>query len=214
MTRRFSRYGIASVVLIAALVTAGASAAEGTEDEPERDGASLEPLLTEEPEGNERPPWESTANDPEGCHDDEIGVLRDLRGRSKRLDRRSRDLDEREAAVKRLEDHAAEQIARLEEMRSNLLDLLAERTEQRLKRVAELAKMVTNMKPKASAPLLAGLDEDTAILVLEALGSKQAGKVLGAMAGAEALRLGDRYTSLPDPRSGGDGPADAQEEER
>jgi flagellar motility protein MotE (MotC chaperone) len=210
---RLIRYVIAPAILVLALLAAGPSVAEEEEERPDPDGAALEPLLSEDPQGSGRPPWEADPDDPQGCTDDEIGVLRDLRGRSARLDSRARNLDAREGAVKRLEDHAAEQVTRLERMRIKLLALVAQRSEARLQRVEELAKMVSNMKPRAAAPLLAGLEEETAVLVLKALKSKQAGKVLSAMTGPEALRLGERYTAMPDPRPDGDGPADAEGDE-
>ena len=209
MTRRLTQ----GILLIGVLAFSLPAMGEDKEVEEEPDGAALEPLLSHDPKGKGPPPWTTTDGADAACHPDEMGILRDLRGRANLLGRRAADLDAREAAVKRLEDHAAEQLVRLEEIRAEILALVTGRAEERRERVGELAKMVSTMKPKAAGPLVAGLEEETAVLVLEVLGAKQAGKVLGAMSGSDALRLGGRYTALLDPRDG-DAPADAGEDER
>ncbi len=200
---------IAPIVLATLLVaTPGAAEDEPTPVDP--DVEVLEPLLPQTESGSSAPPpWEAEDVDCAG----EMGVLRDLRGRSRELDHRERDLDAREAAVQRLEARAAEQIDRLEQMRAEILRAVAAQAEKRDDRVAELAKMIAAMKAKKAAPMLATMEEPTAIRILESLGAKQAGKILASMSARDAQRLGDRYTQLPDPRDT-DGPADAEEAAR
>lgn len=203
------------LVLLSLLLASPAMGEEEEETEEEEQPTPLEagskalaPLL---PEGEKplsaAPPWAIT----EASCIDQLGVLTDLRARSKQLDGREQALAARETAVERLEIRAGEQITQLESIRAEILEAMATQVARRDSRVEELAKMVGAMKAKKAAPMLATLDENTAIGVLEALDSKQAGKILAAMPATEARRLGERYTKLLDPRSQDDSPTNAED---
>ena len=200
---------IPPLALLAILATPLSTSAQddGSKSDPDPDEEALAPLLVEDAKKKKKGatrrdvPWADLGPDVSACSPDEIGLLRDLRGRSEKLDRRERELDVREAAVKRLEDRAAEQVGNLEKLRADFLVLVGGEADRRTERVEEFAKMVAGMKAKKAAPVLAEMNEDTALLVLSLLNAKQAGKVLAAMPPAEARRLGERYAELPDPRT-------------
>lgn len=198
-------------LVLLALLLASPAMGEEEEEEPtplDESTKVLAPLL---PQGKKplsaAAPWAMTKA---SCLD-QIGVLPDLRSRSKQLDGREKVLDARETAVELLEVRAGEQITRLESIRAEILEAMATQVARRDSRVEELAKMMGSMKAKKAAPLLAALEENTAIGVLEALGAKEAGKILAAMPAAEARRLGERYTQLIDPRSQDDSPTNAED---
>jgi flagellar motility protein MotE (MotC chaperone) len=201
------------LVLLSLLLASPAMGEEEEEEEEEptpldEGSKALAPLL---PQGEKplsaAPPWAMT----EASCIDQLGVLPDLRSRSKQLDGREQALAARETAVERLEIRAGEQITHLESIRAEILEAMATQVARRDSRVEELAKMMGSMKAKKAAPMLATLDENTAIGVLEALDSKQAGKILAAMPAAEARRLGERYTKLLDPRSQDNSPTNAED---
>ena len=145
-------------------------------------------------------PWEAPKADEEECRTEEILVLRDLRGRSRSLDRREASLDERVAALEQLETEAQERLAELQDIRAEIVTMLEREQVATEDRVRALAKVVDTMKPAEAASMLAGMNRDVAILVLHKLKPKQAGKILGAMPGDIATELGNRMTVLPDPR--------------
>lgn len=190
-----------------------ASPAMGEEEEEEaapldEDTKVLAPLLPESKKSlSGAAPWAMT----EASCIDQMGLLPDLRSRSKQLDGREQELAARESAVERLEIRAGEQLTHLESIRAEILEAMATQVARRDSRVEELAKMIGAMKAKKAAPMLATLEENTAIGVLEALDAKQAGKILAAMPPAEARRLGQRYTHLLDPRSQDDSPTNADD---
>jgi flagellar motility protein MotE (MotC chaperone) len=142
-------------------------------------------------------PWEVPRAGEAGCSDEEILVLRDLRNRGRVLGRRSHALDERAAALDELEQGVASEIARLESLRAEILELLVGQRSALKQRVAKLSRMVDQMKAKEAAELLAGIDQGVALQVLQKIKPKQAGKVLSAMAPAKAQELADRLAELP-----------------
>ncbi len=179
------------LLLIAALlVVVPASAEEEAEQSGEEREGPLPPL-----------PWEQPRDGEEACTDEEILVLRDLRKRSLELDRREAALDERHASLGDLEVQMAEELAKLEAMRAVVLELMQQQKDQNAERIAALARVIDTMKAREAATMLAGMDEQVALEVLRKLKPKQAGKVLGAMPDRKAQRLGDRMTTVVDPRT-------------
>lgn len=160
--------------------------------------------VAEEEDGERKPlpplPWDAPREGEDGCEDEEILVLRDLRRRADELDRRSAALDEREAALTTLETEAAAKLEELQAIRAEITQMLEREQVASEDRVAALARMVDTMKAREAADLLAGMDRDVALLVLRKVKPKQAGKILGEMPTATARELGDRMTVLADPR--------------
>ncbi|MBJ94594.1 MAG: hypothetical protein CMP23_08980 [Rickettsiales bacterium] len=185
-----------AAVLVAPLPVAGGGgggdkAEEKAEDKPPKKKKTMEELL-------EAPlPWEVPRAGEVGCTDEEILVLRDLRQRNRVLARRSNALDERQAALQELEKSVAEELARLEALRGEILSLLNGQRSALKQRVAKLARMVDQMKAKDAAELLAGIDDGVALQVLQKIKPKQAGKVLGAMPAEKAQYLADKLAELP-----------------
>jgi flagellar motility protein MotE (MotC chaperone) len=198
-------------LVLLSLLLASPAMGEEEEEEPtplDENTKVLAPLLPESKKPlSGAPPWAMT----EASCIDQLGILPDLRARSKQLDGREQGLAARETAVERLEIRAGEQLTHLESIRAEILEAMATQVARRDSRVEELAKMMGAMKAKKAAPMLATLEENTAIGVLEALDAKQAGKILAAMPAAEARRLGERYTHLLDPRSQDDSPTKADD---
>ena len=165
-------------------------------------------------------PWDVAREGEDGCDDEEILILRELRHRKTVLDRRAVELEERITAAEVLEAQLAVKLSQLQVTRTEILVALHE--QQRLQevlaasgealpgdadeggtvleadqaeRVQSLARMVEAMKPRAAGPMLAGMDPDVALMVLQLLKPKQAGKVLAAMPAGVAQQLGDRMTA-------------------
>jgi flagellar motility protein MotE (MotC chaperone) len=146
------------------------------------------------------PPWNPDLKDVQGCRPEEIAVLRDLRTRSLSLDAREASLDVRASAMQEAEAQIAQEVKRLEEMRTGLLALVEESKSVGTENTKKLAKVIDQMKAADAADVLSQMDEDTAVDILQLLKARQAGKILGAMEVAKAARLGDRLTTVPDPR--------------
>ena len=194
---------LAFLLLFPALTVAPSTAHAQDEDEEETpppippDERALAPLL-EDIEGTKdnASPWRSA---PVECTA-ELLLLRELRTHTEELRSREAAVLEREKAVEELEVQLDEKLAAVQAVRDEVLRRMQEQTERRTTRIAELAKMIASMKPKAGGPVVAQMDDDDAIRILESLGAGKAGKLLAAMSAERARALGERYIALPDPR--------------
>lgn len=146
------------------------------------------------------PPRHNDLRDVQGCRPEEIAVLRDLRTRSLSLDARETSLTVRSTALAEAESEISQDLGRLERMRKDVLALVEESKTLGSENTKKLAKVVDQMKATDASDLLTGMDEDTAVDVLQLVKPRQAGKILGAMEPIKAAHLGDRLTAVPDPR--------------
>ncbi len=177
------------ILLAVLLVGPSIGQAQEAEEEPKSD-EPRKPL-----------PWEVARDGEESCRPEEMVLLRQLRQRALDMDARERLVDQREAAATQAEAAIAAELARVEEIRAEIGKMLGRAEVASEENVASLAKMVDAMKAKEAAPMLAGMDDDVALEILQKLKPKQAAKILGAMDAKTAQRLGDRFTLVPDPRT-------------
>ncbi|MEO5366342.1 MAG: hypothetical protein H7831_08315 [Magnetococcus sp. WYHC-3] len=120
---------------------------------------------------------------------DPLDLLGELEKKRLALEQRARELDLREAEIKRLEEKL---LARLEAMKT-----LRAQVEANLKReeamddenVQRLNRMFSNMKAKAAAEQLAGLDDATAVRVLKVMKERTAAQILNKMDPSRAVAL-------------------------
>lgn len=181
------RRAMLMVAALLLLVPAGGWA-QDTDEEPETE-APRRPL-----------PWEIPRDGEDSCRPEEMVLLRQLRERAQSMDARETALAAREDAAKQAEAEIAAELARVEAIRTEVLALLGRAEVASKENVGSLARMVDAMKAKEAAPMLAGMNEDVALEILQKIKPKQAAKILGAMAPAKAQALGDRFTLVPDPR--------------
>ncbi len=182
-----------ALLILLAVLLVGPSVALAEEEAEEEEAKSTEPR---------KPlPWEVPKDGEEACRPEEMVVLRQLRQRALEMDARERLVEQREAAAKQAEAAIAVDLRRVEEIRDEIAKMLGRADVASKENVASLAKMVDAMKAKEAAPMLAGMDDDVALEILQKLKPKQAAKILGAMDAKTAQRLGDRFTLVPDPRT-------------
>ncbi len=193
-------------LVVCSVLLVGAAGSKGKEEDSADDGGGEEKSDNEDGTSDPPPlplPWEVKSPHEESCTDEEILILRDLRQRARELDRRDLVLTEREEALRALASVVEERMADLQAVRSEMLAKLEGEKSLTGERVGKLARMVDSMKATPAATMLAGMDEEVALAVLQRIKPKQAGKVLASMPPAKAQRLANRMTLVEDPRSGG-----------
>lgn len=112
------------------------------------------------------------------------------------LDSRESALNEREKELKILQSEVEEKLARLEEARTVLENLLDQKERIEGERVSDLSKIYQRMDPARAAAALDTMDQDLAIGILSQMRSKGAGEILNEMSKEKAAELSRAFTSL------------------
>jgi flagellar motility protein MotE (MotC chaperone) len=127
-------------------------------------------------------------------------MLEEVRERGAQLERRERELAERERVIGTLEARVEARLAEIHEIRDLVEKRIAEWEALEGDRVKRLAKVYSEMPPERAAPLLEQLELDLATQVLSGMKPKDSAAVLAAMNGPRALRLSRRVARpLADP---------------
>ena len=110
-----------------------------------------------------------------------------------RLHAREKAVEQREIALKSLQQEVDKRIAEMQTLREELNSLQAKKSEDEQKRAAELAKMYEKMDAPKAAKLLVGLNEGLAVQILGKMRSKYAGRILNNLDAETAARLSYVY---------------------
>jgi flagellar motility protein MotE (MotC chaperone) len=120
-----------------------------------------------------------------------------LETRERSLERREATLEAREAELRQVETELQAQVGELETLRGEIQTLLEQADGEREERVQALVKMTESMRSKDAAALLAEVDPDLAVEVLDRMNRTKAGKALAAMPPPTAAALAEDLTRPP-----------------
>ena len=118
-------------------------------------------------------------------------VADELKAKRARLDQRERDLDQREAALRQVQDGIAAQIAQLEALKGQLDGLLAKASAEDNERIDRLVKVYEAMKPAKAAEIFNATDTGLLLPVVKRMREAKVAAVVEEMdpARAQALTL-------------------------
>lgn len=112
--------------------------------------------------------------------DDEFNVTRSqfqlcelVENRRVELDMREDDLDTREALLQVAEQRIEARISRMEALETSLESLLGTLETERTRRVGEIVAVYSQLEPENAAAIMSRMDEDTLVLLAEALQREQ-----------------------------------------
>jgi len=95
-------------------------------------------------------------------------------------------------------------IVQLEEMRTQIAQVLKERVEVDQEKVNKLVDLYSNMKPKQAADVIGTINEDLAVEVLAKMKKKNAAEIMNLLSPDKARVLSEKYTGYrrqhPDPK--------------
>ena len=132
-------------------------------------------------------------------------VADELKAKRVRLDHRERDLDQREAALRQVQDGIAAQIAQLEALKGQLDGLLAKASAEENERIDRLVKVYEAMKPAKAAEIFNATDTGLLLPVVKRMREAKVAAVVEEMdpARAQALTLelakGKELPQVPPP---------------
>lgn len=124
-----------------------------------------------------------------GASADEYAILISLQERRRELEQWESDIDTRAQLVATAEAQVQTRLAELHAVREEIRGLLGQLDEQEEARIAALVSTYEKMKSDDAARILAGLEDDTALLVLSRMKAANLGAILGDMQTGDAARL-------------------------
>lgn len=98
------------------------------------------------------------------------------------LDMREDELDTREALLQVAEQRIEARIARMEALETSLESLLGTLETERTRRVGEIVSVYAQLEPENAAAIMSQMDEDTLVLLAEALQREQARRYAAILA--------------------------------
>jgi flagellar motility protein MotE (MotC chaperone) len=98
--------------------------------------------------------------------------------------------------LKTLSREVDKKIEELKNARIEINALLEKQNELETEKAKALSKMYEKMEPEKAAALLANLEKDLAIAIIDGMSAKSAGKVLNNMDPAKAAVLSTSYSNL------------------
>jgi len=119
----------------------------------------------------------------------EIEYLQKLSARRHELERRARELDDREKLLEAVEMRIVERTNSLKQIEETIEGLLEKHDEREKAQIESLVKIYSAMKPKDAAEIFNGLEEDVLISIVENMKEKKMGAILAKMNLGKAKEL-------------------------
>ncbi len=126
-------------------------------------------------------PFGMSEFDPEDLTVGEWDLLQQLSARRDALDRRARELDQREALLAVAEQRVDEKVAELEAVRGQIETLLRQVDEEGEAQLLGLVSIYESMRPADAATIFNGLDLEVLISVLERMRGTKSAAILAGM---------------------------------
>ncbi|MFO7766004.1 MAG: hypothetical protein R6V33_06200 [Pelovirga sp.] len=127
---------------------------------------------------------------------EERRILADIRERDERLTEREEQLEKRELQLKTLQAEVDKKIAAMQELRTELNQLLDRQDAAEADRIYELSLIYERMNPQQAAVLISELETRTAVDLLLGIKKKTAGQIMERLNEETAIRLSKAFTDL------------------
>jgi len=180
-------------------------AGQADTEAPEAGAGRTAEAPAEDPAAGAVPPGQITnlSTDVFEMTDEELVLLQSLSQRREELEKRAREIDEREVLLKAAEQRIEQRIDELESLQSSIESLLVQHDEQTDAQMQSLVKIYESMKPKDAARIFEELDMEVLLDVIERMKERKTAPILAKMnperAKAVTLELAQRR-ELPIPR--------------
>jgi len=129
----------------------------------------------------------------------EIEVLQQLAGRRAEIEKRSSELDRREAVLKAAEERIDAKIQELKKLQGSVQQAIGQYDDQETKRIENLVKVYETMKPQEAARIFEQLDMPTMIGLVERMNTRKLAPVLAQMNPVRAKMVTDELAKRRKP---------------
>jgi flagellar motility protein MotE (MotC chaperone) len=169
----------------------GAPAAEGAEGaEQPADGAPADGA-----EGAAAAPEESMAVKPSELTQSEIETLQRLSERRETIERRERELQQKESLLKAAEQRMDQKIGQMQAIEKQLQGLVQQYDAKKKAEIEQLVKIYTAMKPKDAARIFDELDMNILLSVVTTMKENKVAPILSQMNAEKARQLTEEMSS-------------------
>jgi len=124
----------------------------------------------------------------------EMDVLKQIAGRREQLDKRSSDLDTREALLKVTEQRLDQKVKEMETLRQQLQAMVNQGNEAQQAQLENLVKIYETMKPEEASRIMETLDMPVLIGVIQKMKPARTAAVMAKMAPAKAKEVTNALT--------------------
>ena len=169
----------------AALANNSEPAKENKEHKAEVKGATDETAVTDEADGGNAASRQMSSMPTRK----EIEYLQKLANRRAELDRRAREIDDREKLLEVVELRIIERTNSLKKIVETIKAALQERDKREQAQLDSLVKMYSAMKPKEAARIFDDLEEEILVSIVENMKEKKMGAILAKMNLDKAKKL-------------------------
>jgi flagellar motility protein MotE (MotC chaperone) len=133
--------------------------------------------------------FEDSSFDPMLLNRAEIELLQSLNARRKEIEKREREFELREKTLAAAESSLVGKIDELKSLKSKVESLLTQHDEEQEGRLRSLVKIYESMKPKNAARILASLDGEILLDVIERMRETKTAPILALLSPDQAQRL-------------------------
>jgi flagellar motility protein MotE (MotC chaperone) len=166
--------------------------------QPFRTEAALPPMNPAANPAGGRLTTASVDEHAEGFGNVQAEVFQRLTERREELDRRARELDQRDALLSAAQQRIDQKVAELTELRTNIEGLLRQVDDKQTAQLESLVKIYETMKPKDAARIFEALDMPVLLDVMERMREGKSAPILAAM---DPLKAKEVTASLVDRRA-------------
>ena len=128
-----------------------------------------------------------------GLTPEEVALFNSLEDRKKQLDAKEADLKKLEEELHNQKVELEKRLASLEQLRTQIGNQLQERVSTDAEQVDKLVSFYSSMKPQTAAKVIEKLNEDLAVEVLKKMKKKEAAEIMNMIESEKAQRLSEKF---------------------
>lgn len=144
------------------------------------------------------PPAAELPRDPTRFSQSEIDLLQALAARRDLLDKREKELDQRETLLQAAEKRLTDKMAELENVRTDLVKLVDKRNQEDDTKLQSLVRIYESMKPKDAAQILQEWDADKLVQLISRMKEAKVGPILASMSPDKAKTVTTLLAGIQD----------------
>lgn len=128
-----------------------------------------------------------------GLTPEEVALFNSLEERKKQLDLKEAELKKLEEELHNQKVELEKRLAGLEQLRTQIGNQLQERVNTDAEQVDKLVSFYSSMKPQTAAKVIEKLNEDLAVEVLKKMKKKEAAEIMNMIESEKAQRLSEKF---------------------